>query len=203
MCREIFHGDEFFVVFKKGDDDLNIGYVFQDMARLKEEEAAEESDVMDQTLEYEADGPPQADSTIAAKVADSKVEEGGGGEGGDAKDGAKDDAFAETLTCIICQELLHDCIRINKNHIVNNLVEAYLKDTRQTVDQKKISRNLMQKNKITRDMLYPKRKRRNSSDYSDSDEDNSDDHYDPDPLPLPVPPAAPHGGLVFVFALGS
>jgi hypothetical protein len=24
----------------------------------------------------------------------------------------KDDAFADTLTCIICQELLHDCIRL-------------------------------------------------------------------------------------------
>ncbi|KAK7495546.1 hypothetical protein BaRGS_00013244 [Batillaria attramentaria] len=253
-CREIFHGDEFFVVFKKGDDDLNIGYVFQDMARLKEEEAAEENDGINVAQEDEPRPPikrrldqgqkdaqqekdvtkgvltKSEDAASSAKVADSKVEEGGGGEGGDAKDGAKDDAFAETLTCIICQELLHDCIslqpcmhsfcagcysewmeqssecpscrmsvdRINKNHIVNNLVEAYLKEHPDKRRPEEDIKELDAKNKITRDMLYPKRKRRNSSDYSDSDEDNSDDHYDPDPLPLPVPPAAPHG-VVFGF----
>ena len=44
---------------------LDIGYVFQDLARLKEEEADDSGD-LDQTVEYD-DGLPQVDSTIAGR----------------------------------------------------------------------------------------------------------------------------------------
>lgn len=313
-CREIIHGDEFFVVYKKGDEDLNIGYVFQDLVKLREEEE-DESDILDQTLEYETEGPPQVDSTIAddqinivdeeeerigtkrtldqtggagpagkrsktdkdvalvdstptttavrttttptskasttnttagggthsagassqedpadkavtksgaalsVEAVDSRMEgqKGGGGEG-------ENDMFAETLTCIICQELLHDCIslqpcmhsfcagcysewmahssecpscrmhvdRINKNHIVNNLVEAYLKENPEKRRPEEDLKELDAKNKITRDMLYPKRRRNSSSDYSDSEPDDGDDETTPTPA---APPPAPHGLL--------
>ena len=36
---------------------------------------------------------------------------GGGGEGAAGRGAGEEDVFADTLTCIICQEILHDCIR--------------------------------------------------------------------------------------------
>ncbi|KAK3800307.1 hypothetical protein RRG08_020284 [Elysia crispata] len=123
----------------------------------------------------------------------------------------EEDALAETLICIICQELLHDCIslqpcmhsfcsgcysewmelsqecpscrvkvdRINKNHIVNNLVEAYLKLNPDKRRPEEDIQALEAKNKITRDMLYPANQVTGSlqgsqTRYSDSDE-NSDE----------------------------
>ncbi|XP_012386492.1 E3 ubiquitin-protein ligase CHFR [Dasypus novemcinctus] len=114
----------------------------------------------------------------------------------------KTDQMEETLTCIICQELLHDCVslqpcmhtfcaacysgwmersslcptcrcpveRICKNHILNNLVEAYLAqhpDKRRTEED---VRSMDARNKIPQDMLQPK-VRRSFSDEEGSSED--------------------------------
>ncbi|XP_074636657.1 E3 ubiquitin-protein ligase CHFR-like [Acropora palmata] len=75
--------------------------------------------------------------------------------------------------------------RVSKNHIVNNLVEAFLKEhpeRRRSVEE---LREMDSRNKITEEMLWPKRGRRSSSyrsssgslDLNDSDEDHeySDD----------------------------
>ncbi|KAH9503915.1 hypothetical protein Btru_064136 [Bulinus truncatus] len=72
--------------------------------------------------------------------------------------------------------------RINKNHIVNNLVEAYLKvkpDKRRPEDELNL---LDMKNKITRDMLYPKRNAVESvANLSDGDSyDSEDDNHNDD-----------------------
>ncbi|CAH1801152.1 unnamed protein product [Owenia fusiformis] len=132
-------------------------------------------------------------------------------------EGAKPDAIEETLLCIICQEIMHDCIslqpcmhsfcagcysdwmersnecpscrlkvdRINKNHIVNNLVDAYLGEHPDRKRPEEDIKELDAKNKITKDMLYPKKKRNRDdsesdeySDDNDDDDENSDDNND-------------------------
>ncbi|XP_074156314.1 E3 ubiquitin-protein ligase CHFR isoform X2 [Sminthopsis crassicaudata] len=114
----------------------------------------------------------------------------------------KPDKMEETLTCIICQELLHDCVslqpcmhtfcaacysgwmersslcptcrcpveRICKNHILNNLVEAYLIQHPDKCRNEEDVRNMDARNKITQDMLQPK-VRRSFSDEEGSSED--------------------------------
>ncbi|NXC37414.1 CHFR ligase, partial [Campylorhamphus procurvoides] len=118
----------------------------------------------------------------------------------------KPDKMEETLTCIICQELLHDCVslqpcmhtfcaacysgwmersslcptcrcpveRICKNHILNNLVEAYLIQHPGKLNNKCRNeddvRSMDARNKITQDMLQPK-VRRSFSDEEGSSED--------------------------------
>nr|XP_017536184.2 E3 ubiquitin-protein ligase CHFR isoform X1 [Manis javanica] len=114
----------------------------------------------------------------------------------------KPDKMEETLTCIICQDLLHDCVslqpcmhtfcaacysgwmerstlcptcrcpveRICKNHILNNLVEAYLLQHPDKSRSEEDVRSMAAKNKITQDMLQPK-VRRSFSDEEGSSED--------------------------------
>ncbi|XP_063310485.1 E3 ubiquitin-protein ligase CHFR isoform X2 [Pelobates fuscus] len=114
----------------------------------------------------------------------------------------KPDKMEETLTCIICQELLHDCVslqpcmhtfcaacysgwmersslcptcrcpveRICKNHILNNLVEAYLLQHPDKCRSEEDRRSMDARNKITQDMLQPK-VRRSFSDEEGSSED--------------------------------
>ncbi|XP_068945805.1 E3 ubiquitin-protein ligase CHFR isoform X2 [Petaurus breviceps papuanus] len=114
----------------------------------------------------------------------------------------KPDKMEETLTCIICQELLHDCVslqpcmhtfcaacysgwmersslcptcrcpveRICKNHILNNLVEAYLTQHPDKGRNEEDMRSMDARNKITQDMLQPK-VRRSFSDEEGSSED--------------------------------
>ncbi|KAJ1093966.1 hypothetical protein NDU88_007052 [Pleurodeles waltl] len=114
----------------------------------------------------------------------------------------KPDKMEETLTCIICQELLHDCVslqpcmhtfcaacysgwmersslcptcrcpveRICKNHILNNLVEAYLLQHPDKGRSEEDMRSMDARNKITQDMLQPK-VRRSFSDEEGSSED--------------------------------
>ncbi|XP_028270674.1 E3 ubiquitin-protein ligase CHFR isoform X2 [Parambassis ranga] len=128
---------------------------------------------------------------------------------------AKTDKMEESLTCVICQDLLHDCVslqpcmhafcaacysgwmersslcptcrcpveRICKNHILNNLVEAYLNQHPEKCRSEEDLKNMDSRNKITQDMLQPKVERsfsdeEGSSDYlfelSDNDSDSSD-----------------------------
>ncbi|CAB1322131.1 unnamed protein product, partial [Coregonus sp. 'balchen'] len=130
-------------------------------------------------------------------------------------EGAKTDKMEESLTCVICQDLLHDCVslqpcmhtfcaacysdwmersslcptcrcpveRIRKNHILNNLVEAYLIQHPEKCRSEEDLKSMDSRNKITRDMLQPKIERsfsdeEGSSDYlfelSDNDSDTSD-----------------------------
>uniref|UniRef100_A0A4W5MLE2 E3 ubiquitin-protein ligase CHFR n=1 Tax=Hucho hucho TaxID=62062 RepID=A0A4W5MLE2_9TELE len=130
-------------------------------------------------------------------------------------EGATTDKMEESLTCIICQDLLHDCVslqpcmhtfcaacysgwmersslcptcrcpveRIRKNHILNNLVEAYLIQNPEKCRGEEDLKSMDSHNKITRDMLQPKIERsfsdeEGSSDYlfelSDNDSDTSD-----------------------------
>ncbi|XP_058230983.1 E3 ubiquitin-protein ligase CHFR isoform X2 [Hemibagrus wyckioides] len=135
--------------------------------------------------------------------------------GKDRGKGIKADKMEESLTCIICQDLLYDCVslqpcmhtfcaacysgwmersslcptcrcpveRIRKNHILNNLVEAYLLQHPEKCRSEEDIRSMDARNKITQDMLQPKVERyfsdeEGSSDYlfelSDNDSDTSD-----------------------------
>ncbi|XP_070821276.1 E3 ubiquitin-protein ligase CHFR [Chaetodon trifascialis] len=130
-------------------------------------------------------------------------------------EGAKTDKMEESLTCVICQDLLHDCVslqpcmhvfcaacysgwmersslcptcrcpveRIRKNHVLNNLVEAYLIQHPEKCRSEEDLKSMDSRNKITQDMLQPKIERsfsdeEGSSDYlfelSDNDSDSSD-----------------------------
>uniref|UniRef100_A0A3B3SCZ5 E3 ubiquitin-protein ligase CHFR n=1 Tax=Paramormyrops kingsleyae TaxID=1676925 RepID=A0A3B3SCZ5_9TELE len=132
-----------------------------------------------------------------------------------AAEGSKVDKMEESLTCIICQDLLYDCVslqpcmhtfcaacysswmersslcptcrcpveRIRKNHILNNLVEAYLLQHPEKSRSEEDLKNMDMRNKITEDMVQPKLERslsdeEGSSDYlfelSDNDSDTSD-----------------------------
>ncbi|XP_055017869.1 E3 ubiquitin-protein ligase CHFR isoform X2 [Boleophthalmus pectinirostris] len=127
----------------------------------------------------------------------------------------KTDIMEESLTCIICQDILYDCIslqpcmhtfcaacysgwmersslcptcrcpveRICKNHILNNLVEAYLSQHPEKNRSEEDLKSMDSRNKITQDMWQPKVERsfsdeEGSSDYlydfSDNDSDSSD-----------------------------
>uniref|UniRef100_A0A673V522 E3 ubiquitin-protein ligase CHFR n=1 Tax=Suricata suricatta TaxID=37032 RepID=A0A673V522_SURSU len=122
--------------------------------------------------------------------------------GGVRPEAVKPDKMEETLTCIICQDLLHDCVslqpcmhtfcaacysgwmersafcptcrcpveRICKNHILNNLVEAYLLQHPDKSRSEEDVRSMAARNKITQDMLQPK-VRRSFSDEEGSSED--------------------------------
>ncbi|XP_064889352.1 E3 ubiquitin-protein ligase CHFR isoform X5 [Columba livia] len=136
--------------------------------------------------------PPAAPSECIIKI---------GSEDGKTSN-VKPDKMEETLTCIICQELLHDCVslqpcmhtfcaacysgwmersslcptcrcpveRICKNHILNNLVEAYLIQHPDKCRNEDDVRSMDARNKITQDMLQPK-VRRSFSDEEGSSED--------------------------------
>lgn len=316
--KTLCHGDEFYLVYKKSDPELNVGYIFQDLEELKKEESTQEyspSNMLDATLEdsdcnyvspeksskkrksddediddttakkakveeFDKDAKEKKKLETASDVPkgvaikekesgkkDSKEFETGRSTLNESKEGiieekgcAKEDSkhFKETkdgdtssavkakieerddieenLQCMICQEIMHDCIslqpclhsfcsgcysdwmsrsqecpscrkkveRINKNHIVNNLIEAYLKEHPSKRRPKEDIEDLNKKNKITHDMLYPKDQLKNdSSDYSDTDgdEDDDDDASGP-PAFVPPPYIAPAPAPV-LFGFGT
>ncbi|KAM9858708.1 E3 ubiquitin-protein ligase CHFR isoform 2-T4 [Aulostomus maculatus] len=125
----------------------------------------------------------------------------------------KTDKMEESLTCIICQDLLYDCVslqpcmhtfcaacysgwmersslcptcrcpveRIRKNHMLNNLVEAYLIQHPDKCRSEEDLKSMDRRNKISQDMLQPKVECSFSDEegsslleYSDSDSDSSD-----------------------------
>uniref|UniRef100_A0A8C6UKV8 E3 ubiquitin-protein ligase CHFR n=1 Tax=Neogobius melanostomus TaxID=47308 RepID=A0A8C6UKV8_9GOBI len=127
----------------------------------------------------------------------------------------KTDKMEESLTCIICQDLLYDCVsvqpcmhtfcaacysgwmerspqcptcrcpveRIRKNHILNNLVEAYLLQHPEKCRSEEDRKSMDSRNKITQDMRQPIIERSFSEeeassdylyDFSDNDSDSSD-----------------------------
>ncbi|XP_056004862.1 E3 ubiquitin-protein ligase CHFR-like isoform X2 [Ostrea edulis] len=124
----------------------------------------------------------------------------------------KKDEIEEALVCIICQEIMHDCVslqpcmhtfcagcysdwmkrspecpscrmgvdRINKNHIVNNLIEAYLKEHPGKKRPEEEIKELDAKNKISRDMLYPADLKDREYDPDESVNDSDDYEEDED-----------------------
>ncbi|KAM8961744.1 E3 ubiquitin-protein ligase CHFR isoform 2-T2 [Pelodytes ibericus] len=142
----------------------------------------------------------EEDWSVSQTPASSSCSKGGPEESKAAN--GKPDKMEETLTCIICQELLHDCVslqpcmhtfcaacysgwmersslcptcrcpveRICKNHILNNLVEAYLLQHPDKCRSEEDRRSMDARNKITQDMLQPK-VRRSFSDEEGSSED--------------------------------
>jgi E3 ubiquitin-protein ligase CHFR len=64
--------------------------------------------------------------------------------------------------------------RISKNHLVNNLVDAFLRANPERKRKEEDLKELDEKNKITRDMLYPKRRRHRHYDDDDDSEDDPD-----------------------------
>nr|XP_056715839.1 E3 ubiquitin-protein ligase CHFR [Euleptes europaea] len=147
-----------------------------------------------------AKGDGDATSYLQVTVPDQCAIKTGPGDTKSAN--MKPDKMEETLTCIICQELLHDCVslqpcmhtfcaacysgwmersslcptcrcpveRICKNHILNNLVEAYLIQHPDKCRNEEDVRSMDARNKITQDMLQPK-VRRSFSDEEGSSED--------------------------------
>ncbi|MGH0186170.1 UNVERIFIED_CONTAM: hypothetical protein FKN15_020431 [Acipenser sinensis] len=150
----------------------------------------------------------EAESSQKVTPKDAYMEKGKAG-------GPKTDKMEESLTCIICQDLLHDCVslqpcmhtfcaacysdwmerssfcptcrcpveRIRKNHILNNLVEAYLQQHPEKCRSEEDLQSMDKRNRITQDMLQPKVERwfsdeEGSSDYlmelSDVDSESSD-----------------------------
>ncbi|XP_048044635.1 E3 ubiquitin-protein ligase CHFR isoform X1 [Megalobrama amblycephala] len=157
-------------------------------------------------------GSSLSDSAVSAAAPQVSIR---GAAGKEKTDGATTDKMEESLTCIVCQDLLHDCVslqpcmhtfcaacysgwmerssfcptcrcpveRIRKNHILNNLVEAYLLQHPEKCRSEDDLRSMDARNKITQDMLQPKVERsfsdeEGSSDYlfelSDNDSDISD-----------------------------
>lgn len=288
--KKLSHGDEFYVVHKKDNEDLNIGYIYQSMAELKKEleESLEDTqeysnnEFLDATLaddgvnEIEAtedspkpkkrpaesspeepvekiksekkvklDKDPEKkteiqsckseESTKKTKADSSKSEQKtsqADTESGEGCPGAaveSKDGMEEVLVCIICQEIMHDCIslqpcmhtfcagcysdwmkrspecpscrmtvdRINRNHIVNNLIEAYLKEHPDKKRSEEDIKELDAKNQISRDMLYPKELKDKEYDPDEEVEDSDDYEEDSDeadnqaPIPTPVFRPAP------------
>uniref|UniRef100_A0A8C1CP11 E3 ubiquitin-protein ligase CHFR n=2 Tax=Cyprinus carpio TaxID=7962 RepID=A0A8C1CP11_CYPCA len=157
-------------------------------------------------------GSSHSDSAVSAAAPQVSLR---GAAGKDKTEGATTDKMEESLACIVCQDLLHDCVslqpcmhtfcaacysgwmersslcptcrcpveRIRKNHILNNLVEAYLLQHPEKCRSEEELRSMDARNKITQDMLQPKVERsfsdeEGSSDYlfelSDNDSDISD-----------------------------
>lgn len=97
--------------------------------------------------------------------------------------------------------------RINRNHIVNNLIEAYLKEHPDKKRSEEDIKELDAKNQISRDMLYPKELKDKEYDPDEEVEDSDDYEEDSDeadnqgPIstsvfrPAPVPPFQYGGGL--------
>ncbi|XP_041078871.1 E3 ubiquitin-protein ligase CHFR-like isoform X2 [Polyodon spathula] len=153
-------------------------------------------------------GCSEEESSQKVTPKDAFMEKGKAGE-------PKTDKMEESLTCIICQDLLHDCVslqpcmhtfcaacysdwmerssfcptcrcpveRIHKNHILNNLVEAYLQQHPEKCRSEEDLQSMDKRNRITQDMLQPKVERwfsdeEGSSDYlmelSDVDSESSD-----------------------------
>nr|XP_022339652.1 E3 ubiquitin-protein ligase CHFR-like isoform X1 [Crassostrea virginica] len=288
--KQLSHGDEFYVVHKKDNEELNIGYIYQNMEELKKEESQDatqeysteeyldatladedvndveedtrddESKPMKRTFEssptepakrlksersIKSDKDPEkaaeesTDSVKKVKSESTKEEKKTDGEGtapsgrgvGGEEEGM--DQMEEVLVCTICQEIMHDCVslqpcmhtfcagcysdwmkrsqecpscrmsvdRISKNHIVNNLIEAYLKEHPGKKRSEEDIKDLDARNKISRDMLYPKELKGIEYDPDESVEDSDDYEEDSDevvnepPRPLTGPPVAYGGGL--------
>ncbi|XP_063448138.1 E3 ubiquitin-protein ligase CHFR-like [Mytilus trossulus] len=268
--KELQHGDDFYIVYKKGEEEKNVGFVYQSMAELAKEDSSE----AEQTQEYETDANI-LDATVAdvdvnflddteedtSKKRTKKDEDTDDSEpvkkmrktseesktekssckttevsSGENKKKSKEeiskeeaskmksgtvttsaavpdvDEIEETLMCSICQEIMYYCIslqpcmhsycagcysdwmqksnecptcrmkvkRINKNHIVNNLIEAYLKEHPEKKRPEEDLKALDAKNKITKDMMTPTAKEGYDPDNEEEEEDYTDSDAEDD-----------------------
>ncbi|KAL3856726.1 hypothetical protein ACJMK2_011449 [Sinanodonta woodiana] len=278
------HGDEFYLVYKKGNEDVNVGFVFQSLQELEKEEdeegtqeyspnaqldstfidedcnlveedaecnqgtkrtPAESSpdDLSKKRLKMDENSMHSSETTgqqvIACKNLEQETELAASGQMETEKHDEKDEAevnatplvpqkeisegdvkkpepdmslkdnMEENLLCTICQEIMHDCVslqpclhtfcagcysdwmkrsrncpscrkrvkRIHKNHIINNLIEAYLSERPEKKRPEEDLKQLDQKNEITNDMLYPSKK---FPEVRDDDEEEEYEEYDDD-----------------------
>ncbi|XP_032899833.1 E3 ubiquitin-protein ligase CHFR isoform X2 [Amblyraja radiata] len=180
------NGDAIYVVYRKNEPDQNVAYLYK--ALNCEEESQDDP--------MENDGTSEALQRTEDQSSNVRHEDQG------TLEGKQPDKMEETLTCIICQDLLHDCVslqpcmhsfcaacysgwmersslcptcrcpveRISKNHMVNNLVEAYLLQHPEKCRSGEELQSMDARNKITHDMLQPKIKR-SFSDEEVSSED--------------------------------
>ncbi|XP_034026974.1 E3 ubiquitin-protein ligase CHFR-like isoform X2 [Thalassophryne amazonica] len=224
------NGDVIYFVFRKNEPEQNIAYVYRSITAQEGTspdsyvQANDAAPVPNENLEPETkrrklcddkDYATELPQTSNAEVADGDKGSVGLGMSKLPTEGRKPDKMEESLTCIICQDLLHDCVslqpcmhtfcaacysgwmersslcptcrcpveRLRKNHILNNLVEAYLIQHPEKSRSEEDLKNMDRQNKITQDMLQPKVERsfsdeEGSSDYlfelSDNDSDSSD-----------------------------
>ncbi|XP_076107813.1 E3 ubiquitin-protein ligase CHFR-like [Mytilus galloprovincialis] len=292
--KELQHGDDFYIVYKKGEEEKNVGFVYQSMAELAKEDSSEaeqtqeyetDANILDATVadvdvnfldDTEEDTPDDTskkrtkkdedkdDSEPAKKMmktselsAESKIgsddttnvpsseikkkskEEISKEEASKLKSGAGTtpaavpdvDEIEETLMCSICQEIMYNCIslqpcmhsycagcysdwmqksnecptcrmkvkRINKNHIVNNLIEAYLKEHPEKKRPEEDLKALDAKNKITKDMMTPTATEGYDPDNEEEEEDYTDSDAEDDEART-VPPAIAFNPPVFTPA---
>ncbi|XP_077996064.1 E3 ubiquitin-protein ligase CHFR-like [Glandiceps talaboti] len=78
-----------------------------------------------------------------------------------------------------CPSCRNKVARISRNHIINNLIEAYLKEHPEKKRSDEEIKELNSKNKITDDMIQPKVRRRYSDEW-DSDEEEEEEEDDDD-----------------------
>ncbi|KAB1255214.1 E3 ubiquitin-protein ligase CHFR [Camelus dromedarius] len=181
-------GDVIYLVYRKNEPEHNVAYLYES---FNEKQGVTQDS-------FDADGDPNLD--LPAGVSDQDRDTQASLEVRAAA--VKPDKMEETLTCIICQDLLHDCVslqpcmhtfcaacysgwmersalcptcrcpveRICKNHILNNLVEAYLLQHPDKGRSEEDMRSMAARNRITQDMLQPK-VRRAFSDEEGSSED--------------------------------
>ncbi|KAB1255217.1 E3 ubiquitin-protein ligase CHFR [Camelus dromedarius] len=190
-------GDVIYLVYRKNEPEHNVAYLYESFN--EKQGVTQDSFGAEQVFSLtDADGDPNLD--LPAGVSDQDRDTQASLEVRAAA--VKPDKMEETLTCIICQDLLHDCVslqpcmhtfcaacysgwmersalcptcrcpveRICKNHILNNLVEAYLLQHPDKGRSEEDMRSMAARNRITQDMLQPK-VRRAFSDEEGSSED--------------------------------
>uniref|UniRef100_A0A8C9YAF2 E3 ubiquitin-protein ligase CHFR n=1 Tax=Sander lucioperca TaxID=283035 RepID=A0A8C9YAF2_SANLU len=199
------NGDVIYFVYRKSEPEQSELFIFQASLRYESVSLAL-PDLPPQ--HYDLDLPHTSSTEVVGSTKGSHLSK-------PPVEGTKTDKMEESLTCVICQDLLHDCVslqpcmhvfcaacysgwmersslcptcrcpveRIRKNHILNNLVEAYLIQHPEKCRSDDDLKSMDSRNKITQDMLQPKVERsfsdeEGSSDYlfelSDNDSDSSD-----------------------------
>uniref|UniRef100_A0A8C9YBW6 E3 ubiquitin-protein ligase CHFR n=1 Tax=Sander lucioperca TaxID=283035 RepID=A0A8C9YBW6_SANLU len=214
------NGDVIYFVYRKSEPEQSELFILLAMRIMfisKDAAPAQEKDVDNMEPEskrrktghdYDLDLPHTSSTEVVGSTKGSHLSK-------PPVEGTKTDKMEESLTCVICQDLLHDCVslqpcmhvfcaacysgwmersslcptcrcpveRIRKNHILNNLVEAYLIQHPEKCRSDDDLKSMDSRNKITQDMLQPKVERsfsdeEGSSDYlfelSDNDSDSSD-----------------------------
>uniref|UniRef100_A0A674N2F7 E3 ubiquitin-protein ligase CHFR n=1 Tax=Takifugu rubripes TaxID=31033 RepID=A0A674N2F7_TAKRU len=225
------NGDVIYFVYRKSEPEQNIAYVYHS---IRTEQPLSQDSYGEQAVDPLCHLPHMSttEEVGPVKTGVNNVTKA-------PVDRPKTDKMEESLTCVICQDLLYDCVslqpcmhvfcaacysgwmersplcptcrcpveRIRKNHILNNLVEAYLIQHPEKCRSEEDLKSMDSRNKITQDMLQPKVERsfsdeEGSSDYllefSDNDSDSSDmsqpimcrqcPGYKADVTPVPPPP---------------
>ncbi|XP_078193973.1 E3 ubiquitin-protein ligase CHFR isoform X19 [Callithrix jacchus] len=199
-------GDVIYLVYRKNEPEHNVAYLYESLNEkqgMTQESFASASSMEPPPAGREHSSSCAGDLDLNLEVLVAQPCRNTQTVHDDVRAAAgKPDKMEETLTCIICQDLLHDCVslqpcmhtfcaacysgwmersslcptcrcpveRICKNHILNNLVEAYLIQHPDKSRSEEDVQSMDARNKITQDMLQPK-VRRSFSDEDGSSED--------------------------------